>query len=100
MLASEGLTAEDFERFARNDLAIQQLVQSLGLTGSLVTPQEAADAYQHERQEMSAQIVFFPASNYLSQVPATPAIIAKYYTNALANTACLTACRSVTSSST
>ena len=30
----------------------------MGLTGELITPQEAAAAYQREHQELSAQIVF------------------------------------------
>ena len=81
MLAAQGLNAEDFARLARTDLAIQQLVQMVGMSGSLVTPQEAADAYQRARQEVSAQVVFFQASNYVSQVAVTPAVIAEYYTN-------------------
>ena len=85
MLAAQGLNAEDFARLARTDLAIQQLVQMMGLSGSLITPQEAADAYQRARQEVSAQVVFFQASNYVSQVAVTPAVIAEFYTNAMAN---------------
>ena len=84
VLTPEGMTASDFERFARNDLAIQQLAQTLGLAGALVTPQEAAAAYQRERQEMSAQIVFFSASNFLSQIVAPPQAVAQFYTNYLA----------------
>ncbi len=83
-LAPENLTADDFERFARNDVAIQQMIQMLGLPGALITPQEALAAYQHEHQELSAQIVFFPASNYLAQVAVAPATVAQFYTNYLA----------------
>jgi peptidyl-prolyl cis-trans isomerase D len=81
LLASQGLNAEDFARLARTDLVIQQLVQMLGISGSLITPQEATDAYQRARQEVSAQIVFFTASNYVPQVAVTPAVIAEFYTN-------------------
>jgi hypothetical protein len=84
LLAPEGLGADDFERFIRTDLAIQQLVQALGLAGELITPQEAAAAYQRERQEVSAQVVFFSASNYLASIPVTPAAVAQFYTNYLA----------------
>ena len=56
----------------------------MGLTGSLITPQEAAAAYRREHQEVSAQIVFFSASNYVSQVAVTPAAVAQFYTNYLA----------------
>jgi hypothetical protein len=83
VLQPEGLTAEDFQHFARNDLVIQQLIQVMGLPGQLITPQEAAVIYQRERQELSAQIVFFSASNYLSQVAVTPAAVAQFYTNYL-----------------
>ena len=63
---------------------MEQLQQTIGLTGELITPQEAAIAYQHDHQELSAQIVFFSASNYLSSVTATPAAVAQFYTNHLA----------------
>jgi hypothetical protein len=50
----------------------------------LITPQEAAGIYQREHQELSSQIVFFSATNYLSQVAATPEAVAQFYTNYLA----------------
>ena len=84
ILQPKGLTADDFERFARDDVVIQQLIQTLGLSGSLITPQEAAAAYQHEHQEVTAQIVFLSASNFMSQVAVTPAVVAQFYTNLLA----------------
>jgi hypothetical protein len=84
VLTPKGLTADDFERFARNEVVIQQLIQTLGLGGTFVTPQEAAAAYQREHQEVSAQIVFFSASNFVSQVMVTPEAIAQFYTNYLA----------------
>jgi hypothetical protein len=84
ILTPEGLTSDDFARFASNDLVIQQLVQTLGLPGSLITPQEAAAAYQREHQEVSAQVVFISASNFVSQVIVTPAAVAQFYTNYLA----------------
>lgn len=84
VLLPENLTATDFENFVRDDLAIQQLIQTLGLTGALITPQEAATVYQREHQEISAQIVFFSASNYLSQITVTPAVIGQFYTNEMA----------------
>jgi len=84
VLTPKGLTADDFARFCHDDVVIQQLIRTLGLTGSLITPQEAAAVYQREHQEVSAQVVFFSASNYLSQVVVTPAAIAQFYTNYLA----------------
>jgi peptidyl-prolyl cis-trans isomerase D len=84
VLEPEGLTVADFESFARHDVAIQQLVESIGSSGALVTPQEAAGIYQREHQEMSSQAVFFSAQNYLPSVTATPEVVAQFYTNYLA----------------
>jgi hypothetical protein len=84
VLPPEGLTSADFENFVRQELVVQQLSQTMGLAGRLVTPQEAADVYQREHRELSTQIVFFSASNFLSQVIVTPAAVAQFYTNYLA----------------
>jgi hypothetical protein len=84
VLQPKGLTAEDFENYIRQTLVFEQLQQAIGLTGQLITPQEAAADYQRDHQELSAQIVFFSASNYLSSVSITPAAVAQFYTNYLA----------------
>jgi len=84
ILQPEGLTAADFERYIRHDLIIQQLVQTIGLPGSLVTPQEAAGEYEREYREFSVQAVFFSPSNYLSGVTVMPAAVMQFYTNYLA----------------
>ena len=84
VLAPQNLSVTDFENFVRNDLFIQQLVQTLGLSGAFITPQEAAGVYQREHQELSSQIVYFPATNYLSTVKITPEAIGQFYTNYLA----------------
>jgi parvulin-like peptidyl-prolyl isomerase len=84
VLQPRRLTAQDFENFVRQYLVFEQLQQAIGLTGELITPQEAAAAYQRDHQELSAQIVFFSASNYLSSVTVTPAAVAQFYTNFLA----------------
>jgi parvulin-like peptidyl-prolyl isomerase len=84
VLQPRGMTVDDFERLARRDIIVRQLIEVLGLSGSLVTPQEAQDLYQREHQEISAQAVFFSASNYLADVTATPAAIAQFYTNYMA----------------
>lgn len=84
VLQPEGLDAMDFQRFVRDDLTIQQLVRTFGLSGALVPPQEAGELYDREHQEVSAQAVFCTASNYLAQVPVTPAAVAQFYTNNMA----------------
>jgi hypothetical protein len=83
VLQAKGLTVQDFQTFARLYLIVEQLQQAIGLTGELITPQEAAIAFQRDHQELSAQIVVFPASNYLSSITAAPAALAQFYTNHL-----------------
>jgi hypothetical protein len=84
VLTPNRLTVMDFENFVRHDLCIQQLVQTMGLPGAFVTPQEAASLYQRERQEIAAQIVYFQATNYIASVKVTPEAIGQFYTNYLA----------------
>jgi hypothetical protein len=80
----EGMGAGDFERYVRTDLAIQQLIQAVAISGDLITPREAMAAYERDHQQFSAQAVFFSASNYLSAITAPPANVAQFYTNYLA----------------
>ena len=84
ILQPEGLGADDFQHFVRDDLTIHQLVSALGLAGSLITPQEGEQLYQREHQPISAQAVFFSYSNYLSGITVTPAALGEFYTNHLA----------------
>jgi hypothetical protein len=84
ILMPEGLTAADFERSIRARMTVNQLVDVLGLPGALVTPQEAGDLYDREYQNISAQAVFFSASNYLAQTTTSPAAVAQFYTNNMA----------------
>jgi len=41
---------EDFERYIRHELGMQQLAEVTGLGGALVTPQEAQTLYEREHQ--------------------------------------------------
>ena len=50
VLQPKGLTAENFKSFVRQYLVMEQLQQAIGLTGELITPQEAAAAYQRDHQ--------------------------------------------------
>ncbi len=85
VLVPAGLTGADFENYVRDDLAINELQLTYGLPGLLITPQEAATEYMRQYQELSAQIVFFSASNFLSHVSITPQDVGFYYTNYMAN---------------
>jgi hypothetical protein len=84
VLQPKGLTDDDFRQFVRSEITSQQLQLSLGLSGALVPPQEAGRLYDREHQEVSAQAVFFSASNHLAQVAVSPAAIAQFYTNNMA----------------
>jgi hypothetical protein len=84
ILAPEHLTLTDFQNFVRTDLTIQQLVQAMGMSGTFVTPQEAGELYDRENQEVSAQAVFFSASNHLAQATVTPARVGEFFTNNMA----------------
>jgi hypothetical protein len=85
VLLPEGLTAADFERVMRARLAINQLATLLGMPGALITPQEADALYNREYQEVSAQAVFFTASNYLSRTTMNPAVLGEFFTNNMAS---------------
>jgi parvulin-like peptidyl-prolyl isomerase len=84
VLQPYGLNAGDFEHFIRSQLVMDQLRLSLGLSGALVTPQEAGTLYDHDHQEVSAQVAFFSASNYLDRVSAPPAAVGEFFTNYMA----------------
>ncbi len=84
VLRPRGLNLNDFGRFVRHYLGIQEMVGVLGLSGKLVTPQEARELYQREHQELATEAVFFSASNYLATVPTPPEAIGLFYTNRLA----------------
>ena len=78
------LTGADFEHAMRMRLITDQLQMSLGLSGALVTPQEASELYDRDHQEASTEAVFFSATNYLSQAKATPAEVGQFFTNNMA----------------
>ncbi len=85
VLTPHGLTANDFQRYCRHDLGIQQLVSTIGVAGKLITPAEAQDLYIRERQEISATAVFFTASNYLASAGTlSPEVVGQFYTNQMA----------------
>ena len=72
MLQPEGLTVTDFQNFVRHNVVIQQLVQTLGSSGELITPQEAAASISANIRNSRRKSFIFSASNYLSSVKVTP----------------------------
>jgi len=81
VLAPARLTVQDFQRYIRHELGIQQLIAVAGVSGELVTPQEVQALYARENEELSVQAVFFHTSNHLANVTVTPEAVQQFYTN-------------------
>jgi hypothetical protein len=81
VLRPHGLDVNDFERYMRHSLGLQELISTVALGGKLVTPQEAKSLYVREHEEVATEAVFFSGSNYLAEVTVTPEAIGNYYTN-------------------
>ncbi|MCS7336781.1 MAG: peptidyl-prolyl cis-trans isomerase [Verrucomicrobiae bacterium] len=84
VLRQGGMTREDFQRFLRNELAIQQLANLAGLVGSLVTPDEAKALYRYENEEVTVALALFPFTNYLDRVQVSVDEARQFYSNHLA----------------
>jgi hypothetical protein len=83
LLKRGNMQMADFDRFIRHELGIQELISTVGISGKLITPQEAQALYVRDHQELQVEAVFFNASNYLSQVTVDPAALNQFYTNQL-----------------
>ena len=81
ILRPHGLTMEDLDRFVRHELGIQELINTVGLSGKLITTQEVKAVYLRENEALSTQAAFFSGSNYLSQVAAPAEAVAQFFTN-------------------
>jgi hypothetical protein len=84
VLQPKGFQMDDFERFVRHELGIQEMISTIGLTGRLITPQEAKSIYTREHEELATEAIFFSATNYLASVPTPPEAISQFYSNQLA----------------
>lgn len=84
VLEPQGLSLQDFQRYLRHELGLQQMASVIGIGGELVTPQEVRALYERENQELQAQVAFFSASNYLADIQPTPEKIGEFYTNQMA----------------
>jgi hypothetical protein len=85
VLQPHGYGVEDFERYVRHFVGVQELISTYGLSGRLITPREAKALYERERQEVATEAVFFSVSNYLAGVTVNPDAIGLFYSNRLAN---------------
>jgi hypothetical protein len=76
---------DDIERFVRHELGVQELINAVGMSGKLVTPQEAKGLYEREHEELACDGIFLSASSYLTNVSVTPEGLTMFYTNHIAN---------------
>jgi hypothetical protein len=80
-LAHEGgVTLEDFDRFARHQVAQDYLMALLGMSGQLITPQEAEVFYRRENAPMETELVTFNATNYYAAAAPAEKDIEDFYT--------------------
>jgi hypothetical protein len=84
-LRERGVSAKDFERYIRHEIGIQHLITVVGLSGKLVTPQEAEAIFRRENEQVDTEVVFLTASNYLAGITVDPAELATFYTNQLSS---------------
>lgn len=84
ILRRQGLSAEDFHRFIRHEIGIQQLVEVVGLTGRLVTEAEARALFRQENEQAATAVVLFSATNHLQTLSVDPGAIGQFYTNRMA----------------
>src|SRR5258706_12655839 len=83
ILVPNGFQLEDFGRFVKNELGVQELVSAVGLGGKLVTPDEAKSLYIREHEEAKTAAVFFSYSNYLANVTVNLEQLTQFYSNRL-----------------
>ena len=78
LAASQGLTPEGFENSVRRDLAKQQIVQGVNLTG-FATPAVADVALNAFFERREVQVLNFLPANYAAQVNPTEAELEAFY---------------------
>jgi hypothetical protein len=83
-LAPNGLTVQDFERFMRQESALQQLINTAGVTAKLLNPKEAEILYQTENEQALTEVALFSASNHIDKVTVNPAEVGRFFTNRMA----------------
>jgi hypothetical protein len=80
-LRDHRMKEDDFQRYARHQVAIQHLAAIAGASGKLVTPQAAEQTYREEHEKADTKLALFSLSNYVANVQVTDDAIAKFYTN-------------------
>jgi peptidyl-prolyl cis-trans isomerase D len=83
-LRPQRLTGQDFERFMRREAALQQLLNTAGVSAKLLNPREAEILFRKENEQALTEVGVFAASNYVNKVTVSPAELGKFYTNRMA----------------
>lgn len=78
------LTESDYFRLVRHQLAQQQLFDTFGVAGQLVTKAAAEAEFRRENERLATQAVFFNITNYLADVTIETNAVRRHYTNDLA----------------
>ncbi len=84
VLTPHRLQVSDLERYVRHYVGVQELIATVGLSGRLVTPQDAKKLYEREHQEVATDAIFFSASNHMASIVVTPDQVSQFYSNRLA----------------
>jgi peptidyl-prolyl cis-trans isomerase D len=79
-----GLSADDLQRFARNQAGFELLLETIGTAAALITPQEIEAAYRRDNQRLEVEVAYVANSNFLAKVTLDPAEVTKFYSNRVA----------------
>ncbi|HEX3989126.1 MAG TPA: SurA N-terminal domain-containing protein, partial [Verrucomicrobiae bacterium] len=74
-----GLTLDDFNRFVVHQAGQEYLVALFGMSGKLITSQEAEFFYRRENAPMLTELVNFPVSNYYAFTKPNQQELEDYY---------------------
>jgi hypothetical protein len=85
ILKPRGYQVEDFERFVRHFLGIQELITTVGLSGRLIAPEQAKALFVRDHTELATEAVVFWTTNYEAGVTIAPDVLEQFYTNRMAN---------------
>jgi len=84
-LQPSGFSESEFFEFVRYEVGMQELERVVGITGQLVTPQEAEATFRRDNETLTVSLVAFSSSNYLASVAINDAKLGEFFTNRLAN---------------
>ncbi len=83
-LKPAGFTESQFFDFVRYAVGVQELERLIGISGQLVTPQEAEAAFRRENETLAISLVSFAGSNFLAGITLDDAKLGEFFTNRLA----------------